>query len=49
MDHRVVEGHIEELLRLCQLSEEYCQFMLAKMRDTMAPQVCVGGEEGWQR
>ncbi|KXZ41619.1 hypothetical protein GPECTOR_358g126 [Gonium pectorale] len=32
MDHRAVEGLIEELLRICGLCEEYNQFMLGKMR-----------------
>jgi hypothetical protein len=38
VDHRQVEGHISELLDICRCSEEYCQFMIAKMQDAVAPE-----------
>ncbi|MEW5307113.1 MAG: hypothetical protein WDW36_009530 [Sanguina aurantia] len=37
VDHRVVEGTLEEVLRLCQLSEEYNHFMMGRMRAAIAP------------
>ena len=37
--HAQVESHLEEMLLLCQRSEEYNQFMLAKMADAVAPAI----------
>ncbi|MEW5310383.1 MAG: hypothetical protein WDW38_002186 [Sanguina aurantia] len=37
VDHRIVEGTVEEVLRLCQLSEEYNHFMMGRMRGAIAP------------
>jgi hypothetical protein len=34
-----VESHLEEMLLLCQRSEEYNQFMLSKMTDAVAPAI----------
>lgn len=34
---RQVEGFLEELLLLCQRSEEYTQFLLARMAEVAAP------------
>ena len=34
-----VESHLEEMLLLCQRSEEYNQFMLSKMADAVAPAI----------
>ena len=40
-----VEGHLEEMLLLCQRSEEYNQFMLAKMADAVAPAILGANRE----
>lgn len=32
-----MEGFLEELLLLCQRSEEYCQYLLARMGEVAAP------------
>ena len=34
---RQVEGYLEEMLLLCQRSEEYNQFVLGKMANAVAP------------
>ena len=40
-----MEGHLEEMLLLCQRSEEYNQFMLAKMADAVAPAILGANRE----
>ena len=40
-----VEGYLEELLLLCQRSEEYNQFMLGKMQEAVAPKTLDASRE----
>ena len=40
-----VEGYLEELLLLCQRSEEYNQFMLGKMQEAVAPKTLGASRE----
>ena len=40
-----MEWYLEEMLLLCQRSEEYNQFMLAKMHAAVAPRTLGAGRE----
>ena len=40
-----MEGFLEEMLLLCQRSEEYNQFMLAKMHEAVAPKTLNASRE----